>query len=135
MTSNKRSLKNTFYSDNDPHIEQLQNDVKNIVENLDDDDYVKDLQLVEILKKNHEINQKKLGNNELNHYEEEENLFRETLAITPDNEGMFKDERNAFMKNFEDFLNNLDLDHDPNKLQQQVDSYIGMGPSSYPFSL
>jgi len=83
---------------------------------------------MEIIKKNEEIKVKQrgepFGDAERLHLETPNGLWRDTLSITANKENIFNDERNAFMKNFEDFLANLDIDNDPKKLQQQVDSYI-----------
>ena len=83
---------------------------------------------MEILKKNNEIKLKKLGKHygdkERVLYETPGNVMRDTLAIDPATGKAFKDEREAFMSNFEDFLNNLDLEKDPTDVQHQVDSYI-----------
>ena len=86
------------------------------------------LQINEILKKNIEIKKRSKGE-EYNdkdrlHYESQKNLYRETIGLRTDSEKDYIDDRNVFMKNFESFLNNLDIDNDPEVLQEQVDSYI-----------
>lgn len=103
--------------------------MKEIVKNIDEDEDFKNLQLLEIIKKNNEIKKHENCNDSA---EKEENvkietpydLWRDTLAIKADTEKVFVDERNAFMSNFDNFLSNLDIDNDPSVLQGQVDSYI-----------
>ena len=84
--------------------------------------------MVELLKKNNEIKHKKqgkkFGEKERVHYEQNENLFRETLQIDAKSDNIFQKERNAFMENFEDFLNNLDLNNDSRAIQEKVGDYI-----------
>jgi hypothetical protein len=95
---------------------------------MDDDEYIKSQQMMEIIIKNTEIKKKQKGepfsDEEKIHYETPDNLWRDTLSIEVNKDHIFKDERDAFIKNFNNFLNNLDIDKDPSKLQEQVDSYI-----------
>ena len=82
----------------------------------------------ELLKKDNEIKHKKqgkkYGDKERVHYEESHNLFRETLQIDAKADNIFQKERNAFMENFDDFLNNLDLNNDSQVIQEKVGDYI-----------
>lgn len=102
--------------------------MRDIVRNMEDDGYVKNYQLLEIIKKNTEIKKRQKGEpfsaNERRRYETPDNLWRDTLAIESNKDNIFKAERDAFINNFNDFLNNLDINEDPSKLQEQVDSYI-----------
>lgn len=102
--------------------------MKEIVKNIDEDEEFKNLQLLEIIKKNNEIKKRENGEEYTEKdkvkYETPYNLWRDTLAIKADTEKVFVDERNAFMNNFDNFLSNLDIDNDPSILQNQVDSYI-----------
>ena len=102
--------------------------MKEIVKNIEDDEEFKNHQILEIIKKNHEIKKYENGEDfeqiESIKYETPANLWRDTLAIKADTEKVFVEERNIFMNNFENFLSNLDIDNDPTILQEQVDSYI-----------
>ena len=102
--------------------------MKDIVDNQVDDEQVKNHQMIEILKTNTEIKKFQKGEpfsaHEQTRYETPNNLWRDTLAIQSNKDNIFKDERDAFIKNFNDFLSSSNLDDDPDKLQEQVNSYI-----------
>lgn len=95
---------------------------------MDDDEYIKSQQMMEIIKKNTEIKKKQRGepfsDEDKIYYEMPDNLWRDTLAIEANKDNIFREERDAFIKNFYAFLNNLDINKDPSKLQEKVDSYI-----------
>lgn len=100
--------------------------MKDIVLNIEDDEYIKSQQMIELLKKNTEIKKKRKGEpygvQEKIHYETPENLWRDTLAIETNKDNIFTQERDAFIKNFNEFLGNMDTDDkDPTQLQEQVD--------------
>ena len=58
------------------------------------------------------------------HFESQRNLYRETLSINTTDKKEFLDGRESFLKNFDSFISNLNLDYGSDALQEQVDSYI-----------
>jgi hypothetical protein len=102
--------------------------MKDIIQNREEDEFIRQHQLMELIKKNTEINKKQKGEpfsaREREHYETPDNLWRDTLAIKENRDNIFNEEREAFVKNCNKFLDNLNLDNDPSSLQTQVNEYL-----------